>query len=697
MKYKNKFRYKTEKGYIYPLGATPDKGGVNFSIVSQNADKIELLLFKKYDDLEPIEIINLDAKLNKTSYFWHIYVKGLKAGSYYAYRIDGPADLENEGHRFNKEKILIDPFAKGISNTLWKRKDACGQENNLHSAMRGIVIDTLGYKWDNDHPLNRPMSETIIYEMHVCGFSKSPSSKSKNPGTFFGIIEKIPYLKNLGITAVELMPVFYFDNKEIFRITANGNAVKDYWGYNTIGYFAPESSYCVNIKKGSHIKEFRDMVKALHKAEIEIILDVTFNHTNEGGDGGPVINFKGIDNSIYYHLKPENKSHYINYSGCGNSFNCNHPIAADFIVRCLEFWVKEMHIDGFRFDQGSILTRGEDGKPMKNPLVLSLIENSKALAKTKLIAEAWDATGLYQVGDFPGHRWAEWNDHYRDDIRRFVNGKSGMVGKVASRIAGSSDIYQRNGKIPTNSINFITCHDGFTLNDLVSYNLKHNENNGDNNKDGFDNNFSWNYGVEGETEDSNIIKLRKKQIKNFFALLMLSQGIPMILSGDEMGRTQKGNNNAYCQDNEISWIDWTLLDKNKDLFHFFKLMIEFRGKSPSLRRSAFFAGKKNNRGLLDISWYGCKLLTPEWENPDCRILSLTIGGDINERDIHIILNMDVKKLDFEIPLLEDRKWYRIIDTSYESPDDILEWGKELRFFEKSYKASGQSIVVLISK
>ncbi|MFB2771021.1 glycogen debranching protein GlgX [Pelatocladus sp. BLCC-F211] len=690
--------YQVEVGRTHPLGATPYKDGVNFSIFAEHAASIELLLFEQPNDPEPIQIIKLDSRKNKTFHFWHIYVKGLKPGTGYAYRIDGPQDLQQVGHRFNKNKVLLDPYSKGNANALWNRIDALGSKDNLTTSMRSVVIDISDYDWEGDRPLNRPMSDTIIYELHVGGFTKSPSSGCQYKNTFSGVIEKIPYLKKLGITAVELLPIFDFDEKEVVR-EVNGIPLKDYWGYNPHSFFAPEVSYCYSPKEKNPINEFRDMVKALHKAGIEVILDVVFNHTSEGNHQGPTINFKGIGNSTYYHLVPWDKQYYMDYSGCGNTFNCNHPIAEKLIVECLEFWVKEMHVDGFRFDEGSILSRGQDGVPMVHPPVVWHIETSATLAETKIIAEAWDAGGLYQIGYFPGYRWAEWNGRFRDDIRRFVKGDPGLVGAVAARLAGSADLYQETGHLPINSINFITCHDGFTLNDLVSYNDKHNEANGENNQDGISDNLSWNCGVEGEIDDPIIDTLRRKQIKNFATMLLLSQGVPMILAGDEVRRTQKGNNNAYCQDNEISWFDWNLVEKNADIFRFFKLMIDFRRCycHPGLRRSYFFTGEVNERGLADISWHSCKLFSPGWNDPDARVLAYTLGGFEGNADIHVMFNMYWEDMEFEIPFLEYRQWYKVVDTALVSPLDIVERGKETLVSGDVCTVKNRSVVVLISQ
>ena len=688
--------YQLKSGRTHPLGATPDKQGINFSLFSEHALSVTLLLFEKHDDLKPIKIIDLDPKINKTFHIWHIYVEGLKPGIAYAYRIDGSQDLHGYGHRFNKNKVLIDPYANSNSNIFWNRMDALGTKNNLTTSMRSVVVDLCDYDWEGDRPLNRRMSETIIYEMHVKGFTKSPSSGCKYRGAYAGIIEKIPYLKKLGITAVELLPVFDFDEKETLR-EVDGQKLKNYWGYDPHSFFAPEVSYCYSPEERSPIREFRDMVKALHKAGIEVILDVVFNHTSEGNHQGPTINFRGIDNSIYYHLVPFDKQYYMDYSGCGNTLNCNHPMMDKLILECLEFWVSEMHVDGFRFDEGSIMARDQNGNPMAQPPVLWHIETSNTLAGSKLIAEAWDAAGLYQIGYFPGYRCAEWNGLFRDDIRKFVKGDPGLVGSVAMRLAGSADLYEDRGHLPINSINFITCHDGFTLNDLVSYDYKHNEANGENNQDGIDDNSSWNCGVEGETDDPKIEALRKRQIKNFATILLMSQGVPMICAGDEVRRTQKGNNNAYCQDNEISWFDWKLVEKNSEIFRFFQLMIAFRKRYGSLGRRVFYNGEINERGLADISWHGTKLFQPGWDNPNARALACTLGGFEGEADIHFMLNMHWKSLNFEIPQIKGRSWYKVVDTSEASSKDIIDPCQEVLISNSNFFVKDRSVVILVSE
>jgi glycogen operon protein len=656
---------------------------------------VELLLFAAHDTPEPFQVIRLDPAENKSFHFWHVFVRGLDSGAHYAYRVDGPFDPA-AGQRFNRNKVLIDPYARGNTDSIWQRTAACGPDDNVTTSMRSVVIDTAGYDWEGDRPLDRPIADTIIYEMHVRGFTQSPSSRVRHPGTFAGIIEKIPYLQDLGVTAVELLPVFDFDETAVLR-ELNGRPLTNYWGYSTMGFFAPQSAYCVSPEIGSHLREFRDMVKALHRAGIEVILDVVFNHTDEGNQLGPTFSFRGIDNRTHYFLVPWDLQYYMDFSGCGNTFNCNHPIAQKLIVECLRYWVREAHVDGFRFDEGSILARGEDGAPCVHPPVVWQIELDDELADAKVIAEAWDAAGLYQIGHFPGDRWAEWNGRYRDDIRRFVKGEPGVQGAVASRLAGSSDLYQQRGQLPVNSINFVTCHDGFTLNDLVSYNDKHNDANGEGNRDGINENLSWNCGVEGWSNDPAVEALRNRQVRNFAAILLLSRGVPMFVAGDEVRRTQSGNNNAYCQDNETSWFDWTLVDRNRDLYRFWKRMIEFRKKHPALHCGQFFTGARNERGLPDISWHGTKLDSPGWDDSDGRVLALTLAGFAGDGDLHIMLNMYWESLDFELPSVQDRIWLKAVDTSELPPLDIADPGAERPVVGNVFKVPGRSLVVLVNR
>ncbi len=686
--------FATRTGEPHPLGATPGPEGVNFSLFSGNATGVELLLFANHDDPEPFQVIRLDPLVHKSFHFWHVFVSGLGAGAHYAYRVDGPFEPA-AGHRFDRNKVLIDPYGRGNTNSLWNRAAACGPGDNVATSMRSVVIDSSGYDWEGDRQLDRPRQDGIICEMHVRGFTRSPSSGVRAPGTFSGIVEKIPYLKDLGVTAVELLPVFDFDETASLR-EVDGRPLTNYWGYSTMGFFAPQSAFCVSPESGSHLTEFRDMVKALHRAGIEVILDVVFNHTDEGNQLGPTFSFRGIDNRTYYFLVPWDLRYYLDFSGCGNTFNCNHPIAQKLIVECLRYWVREAHVDGFRFDEGSILARGEDGQPSAHPPVVWQIELDDELADTQVIAEAWDAAGLYQIGHFPGDRWAEWNGRYRDDIRRFVKGEPGVVGALASRMAGSADLYQQRGQLPVNSINFVTCHDGFTLNDLVSYDKKHNEANGEGSRDGVNDNLSWNCGVEGETDDPAVEGLRERQVRNFAAILLLSRGVPMFVAGDEVRRTQRGNNNPYCQDNEISWLDWTLLEKNRGLFRFWKRMIEFRKRYATLHRGEFFSGAVNERGLPDVTWHGTKLNEPGWSDPDARALAMTLAGFDGDADLHVMLNMYWDALEFEVPAVAGRRWLKAVDTAAASPLDIADPGGETPVAGDTVSVQGRSVVVLVS-
>jgi isoamylase len=682
-------------GKTHPIGATVEDDGVNFCLYcDESATAVELLLFDQHNAIEPYQIIQLDALINRSFYFWHIFVKGLPENTHYAYRVDGPYQPEN-GLIFDKQKVLIDPNSRGINRSLWVREDACKPGDNLHTSMRSCVLKLTDYDWQGDVPLTHPLNECIIYEVHTRGFTQSPTSKVNNPGTFSGLIEKIPYLKALGITAVELLPIFEFDDSGSRYV--NGNKLINYWGYSTINFFSPHSGYCVGPEKGKYLDQFRDLVKALHQANISVILDVVFNHTNEGDHQGPIFSFKGLANNSYYILQKGNKKYYCNYSGCGNTFKCNHPISEKFILDCLEYWVRDMHVDGFRFDEGTILARSEDGSIITNPPVVWAIELSEQLASTKVIAEAWDAGGAFMVGSFPGHRWAEWNGFYRDDIRDFVRGKEGMLGKVASRLAGSADMYQLQNELPSNSVNFVNVHDGFTLNDLVSYNYKHNEANGENNRDGANDNKSFNCGVEGVSDDEKINTLRQKQMKNFATILMLSKGVPIFAAGDEVCRTQGGNNNAYCQDNEISWFNWDDLKTNQSMLQFWKRLITFRKNNPRLFRNRFFNGEVNKRGLADVSWHGCKLGKPGWYDPTGLVLAMTIGAREKGKDLHIMFNMYQDTLDFELPDVHSKKWYCAINTALTSPNDIVEEGQEKMHYSSLCKVESRSVVVLVSK
>src|SRR5215468_7845748 len=553
------------RGTSFPLGATLVHGGVNFSVFAKHSGGAQLLLFDHVDAPKPSRVIDLDPRINRTYHYWHAFVPDITAGQLYAYRVAGPFDPER-GLRFDPGKALLDPYGKCVARPAGRSREVARRPgDNAATALRSVVVDPSSYDWEGDVPLCRPFAKTIIYEMHVGGFTRHPSSGVAPPkrGTYAGLIEKVSYLQDLGVSAVELLPVFAFDEED------GPPGLGNYWGYQPLSFFAPYCAHSSRQDPLGALDEFRDMVKALHRAGIEVILDVVYNHTTEGKEDGPTICFRGLANENYYIL-PEDKSRYADFTGCGNTLNANEPIVRRLIVDSLRYWVTEMHVDGFRFDLASILSRDEDGNPLPNPPVLWDIESDPLLAGTKLIAEAWDAAGLYQVGSFVGDTWQEWNDHFRDDVRRFLRGDNGSVRRVASRILGSPDIYGLKERTAEKSINFIACHDGFTLNDLVSYNHKHNEANGESNRDGANDNLSWNCGVEGPTDDPAIRELRARQKRNLLATLFLSQGVPMLLYGDERGRTQRGNNNAYCQDSEISWLDWRLDDERHALFAFAK-------------------------------------------------------------------------------------------------------------------------------
>jgi glycogen operon protein len=664
---------------------------------SRHATRVELLLYEGWDSQEPFQTVLLDPAANCTFFFWHVYVEALGPGVFYAWRVDGPSRDEQTGCHFDPRVELLDPWARATSDTLWRRHDEIENDSHSPGFIRAAVVRN-DYDWGDDQPLNHRAEDTIVYEAHVGGFTRHPSSGVQHPGTFRGFQEKIPYLRELGVTDVELMPIMAFDEQHVPRGTRQ-LGLRNFWGYSTHSFFSPHSRYCAGQSAEGHADEFRDLVKALHAAGIGVILDVVINHTAEGGADGPIINFKGFANRTFYHLDPEDPRTYLDFTGCGNTMNCNHPLVTQFILSCLEYWVEQMHVDGFRFDLASVLARGEDGRPMWHAPVLWMIEFSEKLAETRIIAEAWDAAGLYQVGAFPGFRWREWNGKYRDTIRAFVRGEPGLLGEVATRMSGSSDLYGSRGRTPTNSVNYVTCHDGFTLHDLVSYNEKHNLANGENNRDGSDYNLSWNCGVEGSTEDPFILGLRNVQARNFMAVLMLSQGIPMILAGDEVLRSQRGNNNAYCQDNELSWFDWDLVAGNRDFHRFVTKLIQFRKRHTCLRRRRFLTGKsQNSNGIPDIAWHGCKLNEPLWDDPDARVLAFTLAG-VQEDDssLHVMVNMSESAADMDVPRLPRVKWCRAIDTRLDPPADILDPQEQPTIRSDRYRLQPRSIVVLESR
>ena len=692
--------YSITNGHRYPSGATAGKNGTNFSIFSRHATAVQLLLYEKPDSSRPFQVIDLDPAVNRSFFFWHVFIEGMtgEENISYTWKVDGPDNID-PGSRFDPSIELLDPWAKAVTDVLWKRK--YNRENNKQNetaSLRAMVLPQSSYDWEGDEPLRRESEKEIIYELHVGGYTRHASAGVKHPGTFSGLIEKVAYLQELGVTAVELMPVMAFDEQDL-PDKARDLGLQNYWGYATHSFFSPHPGYCINPLSGSHRDEFRDLVKALHRAGISVILDVVFNHTAEGGEDGPTIHFKGLMNSGFYHLEDNDPKQYKNYSGCGNTVNCNHPLVSHFIIESLEYWVKEFHVDGFRFDLASILSRGEGGAPMYHAPVVWGIEFSNILSHTHLIAEAWDAGGLYQVGSFPGFRWAEWNGRYRDLVRQFIKGDPGLVAELATRLTGSSDLYQSSGRLPINSVNFITCHDGFTLNDLVSYNEKHNQANGEDNRDGDNQSHSRNYGAEGITENPAVNALRLKQVKNFMAVLFLSQGVPMILAGDEVLRSQQGNNNGYCQNNELSWFDWDLLEKNQQMFHFTKGMIHLRKRHPCLMQRQYLSGEKMDiSGLQDIAWHGLQLDEPSWTDQSSRVLACTLSRvEKQEEDLHIIFNMSDENLSMELPALKGRAWHLAVDTSRPLSQDIIEPEQQQVIKGNTIQVGPNSIVVCESR
>ena len=678
-------------GSAAPLGATVTATGTNFSVFSKHATGIELLLFDRVDDRRPARVIPIDPVTNRQYHYWHTFVAEVRPGQIYGYRALGPLDPAS-GQRFDPEKVLLDPYGRGVVVPLGFSRDAASEKgDNATTAMKSVIVDPSGYDWEGDRPLNISSSRTVVYEMHVRGFTKHPNSgvSQRTRGTFAGLIEKIPYLQKLGITAIELLPVFQFDPQAVPR----GQGRVNYWGYQPVSFFAPHQAYSSRQDPLGPVDEFRDMVKALHRAGIEVILDVVFNHTAEGGQDGPTLCFRGLDNSAYYILD-QDRSRYADFSGCGNTLNANHPIVRRMIVDSLKYWVECMHVDGFRFDLASVLSRDPSGHPMPSPPVLWDIESEPSLAGTKLIAEAWDAAGLYQVGTFIGDSWKEWNGRFRDEVRSFFRGEEGKVRALADALLGSPDVYGHKGREAEASVNFITCHDGFSLNDLVSYDSKHNEANGEQNRDGADDNRSWNCGVEGPTADPQIEELRNRQVKNLLTFTLLSLGVPMILMGDEVRRTQGGNNNAYCHDNEANWFDWSLVERHAEVHRFVSLLLARRlSRDQTAERERVSLTQMLHQAKT--AWHGVKHLQPDWS---AQSHSLAFGAEMPREgmELYVIMNAYWEPLSFELPEAAEREpWCRWIDTSLKSPDDIVPW-QSVRAVadQRSYAAGPRSVVVL---
>ncbi|MEM9644763.1 MAG: glycogen debranching protein GlgX [Planctomycetota bacterium] len=652
--------------YQAPYGATLSNQGVKFSVFSRSATEMRLLLYNKVNDREPAEVIDFDRDTDRWGDVWSLNVPGLEAGQLYHLQASGPWEPEN-GHRFDSAARLIDPYAQALAGEFQKSTDG------VIRPPKCVVVDD-DFDWDGDRHLRHGMAESVIYEMHVRGFTKSKTAKVECPGSYLGVIEKIPYLKSLGITAVELMPVHEFPIRDIM-----GNKLKkpNYWGYDPMAFFAPHRGYASGKAPGAQVNEFKQMVKSLHAAGIEVILDVVFNHTCEGNEQGPTLSFKGLENQVYYILSEG--QHYCNYSGCGNTVNGNHPVVREMIFHCLRHWVHNYHIDGFRFDLASILSRDRYGNLIPNPPMVELIAEDPMLADTKIIAEAWDAAGAYQVGSFGNHRWAEWNGRFRDDVRGFWRGDGGTLGALATRLAGSSDLYQHAGRPPFCSINLVTSHDGFTMNDLVTYKEKHNIANGEDNNDGDNHNISDNYGVEGPTRKKGVNTIRLRQIRNMLSTLLLSQGVPMLVSGDESRRTQKGNNNAYCQDNDVSWFDWRLVEKNSDLVRFVSEVIRFRRNQPTVRREHFLTGQPvDGRSVPDVSWYSGNGDPLDWGQQELAMMAyIAAPSRINDpegagRDLIMMFNSTGDDREFHLPEIgRGVQWNLFLDTAAEAPDDIF--------------------------
>ena len=668
-------------GSPIPLGTSRQENGGNFAFVSRHATGVRLELFDHPDDRAPAREIDLDPLRNRTGDVWHVWVDNIQPGQLYAYRVNGPYS-PGEGQRFNFARLLLDPFATAISQLAdWDFSRALGYDPSDSgrdltcskaddsTAMPKCVFTHEHFDWKDDQPPRHSWSRTIIYEAHVRGFTVHPSSGVQNPGTYLGLAEKIPYLKDLGVTAVELMPVQEFNENITGRVNGQSRPpLRNYWGYDPVAFFAPKASYSSAGGVGQQTLEFKEMIQAFHRAGIEVILDVVFNHTAEGDELGPTLSFRGIDNAIFYMLA-EDRRYYRDYTGTGNTVNANHPVVRDHILAALRYWVVDMHIDGFRFDLASVLGRDEHGNLLANAPLLERIAQDPILRDVKIIAEAWDAAGAYQVGSFSGRRWAEWNGRYRDDVRRFWRGDNGMLGVFASRICGSADMYAKSGKGPESSINFVTCHDGFTLNDLVSYRYKHNEANGEENRDGAPNDLGDNYGAEGPTADAGIEAVRVRQIKNFLLTLFISRGVPMLLGGDEFRRTQRGNNNAYCQDNGISWFDWSSFQRHQEIFNFTRGMIAFRRAHPVLSTEQFYTDG-------DVRWLSPAGESPNWVDAANKSFACLIREN-EECALLLMFNAGQESVGFVIPPPPlASSWHLAVDTSRSPPHDFFASGQE---------------------
>jgi glycogen operon protein len=677
--------FRIARGHCRPFGASVTPAGVNFAVFSRHAESVNLVLFQPGRE-EPVAEIPFDPATNRTGDVWHLFVHGLGPDTLYGYRVHGPF-APKSGHRFNPRVVLHDPYAKAISGGhRWGVRDVPLGQSHGHLTRRSRVV-TDDFDWQDDAPPGTALADTIVYELHVRGFTRHPSSGVRHPGTYAGLAEKIPYLKALGVTAVQLMPLLEFDEfDQPHRNPTTGEPLRNYWGYAPVAFFAPKAAYAA--RAGDEVREIKEMVRAFHRAGLEVILDVVYNHTCEGNEHGPCLSFRGLDNAIYYLLDREGR--YYNFSGCGNSLNANQPVVRDLVLDSLAYLVSELHVDGFRFDLAALLSRGEGGRVLDEPPLLEHIGEHPILSRVKLIAEPWDAGGLYRLGKFPSWgRWTELNGHFRDDVRRFVRGDAYATAALAKRLCGSFDLYGDQARHPHHSVNFVTSHDGFTLFDLVSYNHKHNWANGEQNLDGWNDNLSFNCGHEGPTENAQVLALRQRQARNLLTLLFVGQGVPLLLGGDEFGRTQLGNNNAYCQDNDISWVDWTLADTNAGLLRFTQHLIALRRRHFALSRQHF---------VQRVTWHGTRVGEPDWTGQR-RALAFQLHGGHGKPDLYVLFNAHWEWQKFQLPAHDGYQWSwrRLVDTNLPPPDDIVEDRDAVPLRPADhYVAAPRSTVILIA-
>ncbi len=677
-----------------PLGATPEAAGVNFAVVSAHATAVELVVFEPGAEAPLLEHL-LEPEQHRTGDVWHAFVAGLGPDVEYGYRARREPNPEPWLHRFDPARLLVDPYARALAGAeRWGGVDGGGPEPTARR-WRSRVVAVDSARPVPPRPARHP-ADMIIYELGVRGFTAHPSSGVSAPGTFRGLAEKIPYLVDLGVTAVELMPIAEWDELDHpGRDPATGERLRNLWGYQPLAWFAPKAGLAASGPRGGQLEELRALVSAMHGAGIAVLVDVVFNHTGENGARAPAVSWRGLDNPVYYHVDPGTGA-YFDFTGCGNTVNCNHPVVRRLILDCLRYWVSEIGVDGFRFDLASVLARGRDTQPLADPPLLEMIAGDAVLAGSTLIAEAWDAAGLYQVGAFPSWgRWSEWNGRYRDDLRLFFRGDPGTVPALATRIAGSADLYRASGRAPYHSVNFVTSHDGFTLADLVSYERKRNQANGEGNRDGADHEHSFNCGVEGPTDDPEIVARRRRCQRNMLAVLLLSQGVPMLRAGDEFSQSQGGNNNAYCQDNPVGWIDWSLVEREAELVTFVRRLISLRRAHPNLRRRAFF--EDDEIGVPGVVWHGPRLGRPDW-SAQSRSIALHLPGNGTDDDLYVAINHEADGRTFELPpLVPSLRWHRAVDTARRPGADAADLGAEAPLAGRAYPVGGESVVVLVAK